>query len=210
MSTILWQTIPGLLKDSKGIAPEYPKRYQQELINNKKVNKELQSELQLITLRALRNKGGKSGFDLKIVVSQDEGILPTLTEFHHIKSNRYGISGNDRNYSIDLYPVVSLSRTTVRDKIDSDKKLRRAINIVSEMKQIEVHHPIYRELGYTCTPKELYDDLKKMGYDWDMILSDTRGWWAIDNYSNKLPKYLSTLDLLRIRKGEYTPYWRSK
>ena len=57
-----------------------------------------------------------------------------------------------------------------------------------------------------CTPKELYDDLIKLGYDWDILLN-TRGWWTIDNETKELPPFLSTKDLLLMRTNEYTPYW---
>jgi len=78
------------------------------------------------------------------------------------------------------------------------------------MKQMEVHQPVYTSIGLMCTPKELYEDIKKLGYDWDMILSETRGWNTIDEYNKKYPKFLSTLDLLKNRIGKYTPYWKGK
>ena len=59
-----------------------------------------------------------------------------------------------------------------------------------------------------CSPKELYEDIKKLGYDWNVLLN-TRGYWTIDQYTNPVP-YLSTVDLLRMRKGLYEPYWLKK
>ncbi|MOA43358.1 hypothetical protein D3C78_1655000 [compost metagenome] len=49
-----------------------------------------------------------------------------------------------------------------------------------------------------------------MGYDWEMILTKTRGFWMCEedeHMSDK--KFLSTYDLLRMRVGEYKPYWMS-
>lgn len=58
---------------------------------------------------------------------------------------------------------------------------------------------------YICSPGELYEDLKKMGYNWDELL-ETRGFWIFnDNIHPR--KYLSTMDLLKMRVGEYKPYW---
>jgi hypothetical protein len=37
-------------------------------------------------------------------------------------------------------------------------------------------------------------------------LLNTRGWWTLDNDKQEVP-FLSTLDLLRMRKGLYHPYW---
>ena len=56
-----------------------------------------------------------------------------------------------------------------------------------------------------CTPKQLYDDIKAKGYDWDILLN-TRGFWTFDNDSQPT-NFLSTMDLLRMRVGLYHPYW---
>ena len=164
------------------------------------------NELNVVKLTQLRSKSGSSGYTISVIVSQDEGVLPTLTEFHHIKeNNRFGLSGNNVHYNLDLYPDVSLSRTTIRNKIDSDPRLRRAINITSELLQLSIFNPELETQGLMCTPKELYEDIKKLGYDWNVLL-DTRGYWTIDQYTNKVP-FLSTVDLLKMRKGLYTPYF---
>ena len=164
------------------------------------------NELNVAKLTQLRSKSGSSGYTISVIVSQDEGVLPTLTEFHHIKeNNRFGLSGNNVHYNLDIYPDVSLSRTTIRNKIDSDPRLRRAINITSELLQLSIFNPELETQGLMCTPKELYEDIKKLGYDWNVLL-DTRGYWTIDQYTNKVP-FLSTVDLLKMRKGLYTPYF---
>lgn len=167
------------------------------------------TDLNVVKLTQLRGKNGPSGFTLSLVVSQTEGVLPSLTEFYHIKENgKFGIDGNDRSYYLDIYPEVNLSRTTVRSKLNSDPLLRRAVNITSELLQIEMFHKQIALQGLLCSPKELYEDIKKLGYDWNVLLN-TRGYWVIDQYTNPVP-YLSTVDLLRMRKGLYEPYWLKK
>jgi len=173
--------------------PEYP-------ISKEDVN----TDLNLISVVMLRSKTGPSGFIVDIIVSQTEGVLPHLTEFHYIKSNKYGLVGSLINYNVAIYPEVKLSRTTVRSKIDNDPKLRRAINIVSEMLQMRTFMRQYSK--YFCTPEELYNGIKEKGYDWDYILEHTRGWYTPNQYTVDL-KFLSTLDLLKINAGVYTPYW---
>lgn len=170
-------------------------------------NDKSETDLNIVKLTILRCKNGASGTSVDILLSQIDGILPSLSEFYYCKSRgNYGIEGNDRNYFMTLYPDVNLSRTTVRKKIDNDPLLRRAINITAEMKQLELYHPVYLSNNdLMCTPKELYEDLKAMGYDWKELLQ-TRGYWLIDQYENKVP-FLSTIDLLKMRKGLYKPYW---
>jgi hypothetical protein len=138
-------------------------------------------------------------------VSQQEGVHGPLSEFHYCKVNdRFGIDGTLQHYSLDLMPDVKLSRTTVRGKLDSDPKLRRAMNITSEMLQMRQLWDDVPE-DVMCTPKQLYEDIKKLGYDWDVLLN-TRGWWTCDNDKHPIP-YLSTMDLLQMRVGNYKPYW---
>ena len=190
-----YNSSPLINQGTKG--PEYPRD------SNDDTN--LDTDLNTVSIRNLRSKSGISGMSQMLVVSQSEGVLPSLTEFHYIKEmNRYGLEGSNISYALSIYPDVKLSRTTVRGKIDSDFKLRRALNITSEMCQMdELWHHLPE--GLLCSPKELYDDLKAMGYDWDMILSETRGWWTTDE--DHPLKFLSTMDLLRMRKGLYHPYW---
>jgi hypothetical protein len=180
-------------------APEYP--------TDSEENKSKGStDLMLITVSMLRNKNGQTGFTIPVLVSQREGILASLSEFHYCKiQDRYGLTGNLQNYQLALRPEVALSRTTVRGKLSGDPLLARAMNITSEMCQMKNHWHLDRQL--LCTPEELYTDLKAMGYDWEVLLS-TRGWWTLNNDdpSHALP-FLTTMDLLRMRKGLYHPYW---
>lgn len=163
------------------------------------------TDLNVISLRQLRSKFGPSGYNLDLLVSQNDGILPSLTEFHFIKNyNRFGLSGTQQHYSLDLLPDIKLQRTTVRSKINEYPELRRALNITSELAQM---HLYWRNLnnGILCTPAQLYQDLKDHGYDWSTLLK-TRGWWTMNNDEQDIP-FLSTLDLLNMRLKLYQPYW---
>ena len=184
-------------------APEYP-RNSEDLFK---------CDLNKVTLTALRNKAGASGIDIEVLISQSEGVLPSLTEFHLLRTNKsntpgWGISGNDRNYSLDLRPEVSLSRTTVRSKLDNDSKLRRAVQLTAELLQLSQYHKPIMSTEAWCSPAELYKDLKEMGYDWDKLL-DTRSYWVPNQYEHPVP-YLCAVDLLKMRKGLYHPWWYDK
>lgn len=166
------------------------------------------SDLNIVRLTQLRCKNGPSGYTVSIIVSQSEGVLPSLTEFHYIKENdRFGLEGSNVSYHLDIYPDVNLSRTTVRNKLNKDKRLRRAVNITAELHQLKIFQAQALK-DILCSPKELYEDIKKLGYDWNILL-DTRGYWTLDQYDNKVP-FLSTVDLLRMRKGLYHPYFLDK
>lgn len=196
-------------------APEYP--------SNSDDNMENDTDLQLLLVQNIRAKNGPTGMPFELIVSQREGLLVGLSEFNYIKNfDRYGLGGHERSYFLELCPDIAMSRTTIRGKIKEHAKLRRALEITSELCQMNNFgyqtentpetlpgETETREHDLMCSPKELYEDLKAKGYDWDVLLN-TRGYWVFEeNAANELP-FLSTMDLLRMRAGLYTPYWLPK
>jgi hypothetical protein len=197
----VWQTVTSTaLNNQNTKGPEYPKTRDNQDSGSQDLN--------IVTIKQLRNKNGPSGVVLDIIVSQSEGVLPSLTEFHYIKENsRFGLDGNNINYNLILYPDVKLGRTTVRETIDNDPLLVRAIKITSDLLQIK---QIYKTLKYGDTelkvpePQELYNKLHKK-YDFKKLLQ-TRDYWTFNNYEHKVP-YLSTMDLVAMYHDLYTPFW---
>jgi len=189
---------PAINQSTK--APEYPYEPGDEIAGD--------MDLFKIRIKQLRGKNGTSNFSLELYVSQREGILPYLSEFVYCKENgRYGLEGNDRSYQLTLSPDVTLSRTSVRKKMRESPALQRAIEITSQLLQLEIFHPLLK--NDLMKPDELYKALKDKGYDWDFILNETRSWHTIDDEDH--PGYpLSTLDLCRVARGEYHPYWLEK
>ena len=199
LSNLLWQTVSSSSfnnQTTKG--PEYPK-------TRERVD-EGSFDLNIVTIKLVRNKSGASGPSFDLLISQTEGVLPSLTEFHFIKENgRYGLEGNDRNYNLILYPDVGLSRTTVREKLNSDPLLRRAVKITADLLQIK---SFYRDLPVDIPDvKALYEKLKEK-YDWKTLL-ETRDYWTFKNYEHPVP-FLSTMDLIEMYYDKYEPYWLTK
>jgi hypothetical protein len=191
-----------VLKNASSKGPEFPTKRGGDF--------EHSPELQQVEVYNTRGKSGPTGFSFSLIMSQSEGLLPSISEFVFLRKNKkYGLGGNDQNYYLELMPDEKLSRTTVRDKIDESHRLQRAMHITSEMCYMDqVGIGFDREL--LCTPKELYEDIKKLGYDWAVLL-DTRDYWLPTEWDvDGVRPYLSTMDLLRMRKGLYTPYWLPK
>lgn len=196
LPTAVWQTLnASSLNNDTTKGPEYPK------VQGKP--DEGSTDLNIVKIKMLRSKFGPSGFTLEIIVSQTEGVLPSLTEFHFIKSNkRFGLEGSNINYNLVLYPDVKLMRTTVREKIDNDPKLRRAIKITADLLQLKQFSG--NSSLVIPEPEELYAKLKEK-YDWDVLLN-TRDFWTFNNYEHSVP-YLSTMDMVEMYHGLYHPYW---
>lgn len=165
-----------------------------------------ETDLNAVTVKQLRSKSGKSGMDVDVLVSQAQGVLPALTEFHFLKTKagRFGFIGDDQNYVLALCPDIKLSRTTVRTKIEENHQLRRALNFLAEQAQVIL---TWQDVtaDWTVSPEAIYKRITELGYDWEEIYN-TRGWWTIAGmHSDK--KFLSTLDLIRMYHGTYIPYW---
>jgi hypothetical protein len=195
----------SVLLNGKNKTPEFPRNKEDDLQGD--------TDLMLVTLQNLRGKSGPTGLPWDIVVSQRDGVHVGLTEFYFLKEHgRYGLGGHDKSYYLELLPDVALQRTTVRGKIDSNPKLQRALEITSELCQIQT---LWHDLpsDYLCKPKDLYEGLKAKGYNWDILLGQTRGYWMFkEDETPETPYFLSTLDLLRMNseKDPYIPWWYEK
>lgn len=190
-----------LVNSSSDKTPMYPRDASEKSSN-------VQTDLQITSIVSLRNKNGPSGAPFEIIMSQTEGILPTLTEFHYCKTrDRFGLGGNLQHIHMDIYPEVSFSRNTIRAKIKEDNKLVNAIRLTSEILQIADYWPTNGgEL--VVDMKTLYEGIKAKGYDWNELL-ETRGYWLPDQYTNPV-RFLSGMDLLNMYHGLYVPYWLQK
>jgi hypothetical protein len=199
LTTNFWQASSTNFANKETKSSEYPKD------ENDVPNESGLCDLNLVTLKLLRTKFGPSGTSIDIAVSQRDGVLPSLTEYLICKGeDKFGIEGNDRNYYLTLYEEAKLSRTTIRKKFDADAKLRRAMNITSELCQMR---QFYRTLKpEVLEPAAVLKGIRERGYDWDFILSSTRGWWTIHNDAHPL-YFLSTMDIALMSVGEYHPYW---
>lgn len=183
-------------------AAEWPRNPGEELKGDQ--------DLQTVNIKAVRLKSGMSGMPFQLVLSQTEGILVGLTELNFMRQHKMGIIGlGSPRFSLELLPDIQLMRTTVRKLIRETPTLQRALEISSELVQLNVL-PNWMQLNpkYKCTPAELREDLIKLGYDWDILLS-TRGYWIYeeDYVEGETKNFLSTMDLLRMRAGEYHPFW---
>lgn len=193
-----WQTLSSTVLQNGDKTTLYPRTSDDKFQGDQDLN--------FVTLKQLRSKSGPSGIVWGVVVSQKEGVLPSLTEFHFLKtSQRFGLPGNDQNYVCCLCPDIKLSRTKIRQQLDKHPRLRRAVNILSEYLQMRTMWHGRLESKYFMDPQDIYDKIKEAGYDWDFILEHTRGWWTINQKDHQLE--LSTLDILRMALGEYHPYW---
>lgn len=199
LSNNFWLSYGSTVLVQNDKTAEFPRSSDDDRVGN--------TDLSAVTLTQLRGKTGPSGMTIQLVVSQDEGVIPGMSEFYYLKNrDRYGFTGNNTNYQLVLYPDCALQRTRVRGKIEKDVKLQRALNILAELCQIDEYKFENQDRRWLLAPQELYDRISALGYKWNYILEHTRGWWTFDHLHTEL-KFLSIMDLLKMAHGHYIPYW---
>jgi hypothetical protein len=168
------------------------------------------TDLNLLTIVIARNKTGSSGMTISHIVSQREGILEHLGMFKTLRDHGpgigFGMTGDKTKQSHVMVPDITLTRTTVREKINNSYTLRRAFEVTSELLQQRYIFSPESNI-YWCTPEELYKDIKEQGYNWETLLGKSRYYWVFKEEEHMNLPQLTTMDLLRMRAGLYTPYW---
>lgn len=165
----------------------------------------------LIRLKLVNQRGkfGISGVPLPMVVSQKDGLIPEMSNFDYLKEDcgRFGIVGDNTNYALALVPDQKVNRNTIRQTFRGNYAMVNAARILVEMYWMFTYWTDF-DFDLVCEPKQLYEDIKKLGYDWDLLLN-TR-FWSMPIEDGKDIPFLSTMDLLLMRVGKYHPYWYPK
>lgn len=214
LPTLVYQTSRVQPRVDKDRITEYPKSNKESDLHH--------NDLNSVFLTNVRNKVGSTGFVLEIVVSQIDGIRRSVTEFRHITTTKhpecanYGFlrSGSGGAfYESILHPGVKFSRNTVRSLIDDfnsptyDRKLVRAINITSELLQMETfqkENMSNYKIPYVPNIEQLQAKLAEK-YDWNILL-ETRGYATFNQYTHPV-NHLSILDMIAMYHDMYHPYW---
>lgn len=166
------------------------------------------TDLLLLSFVNLRGNSGPSGLPIELIASQRDGLLPSMSEFHYLRTfDSFGIGGNVQNYFLDLCPDVKLQRTNVRSKLETNPWLQRAMQVTADMCQMsKLWVPRDREL--LMTPADLWNKLKERGYDMEELFLGTRPYWQFDEDADQNPlQFCSTMDLLRMAHGKFKPHW---
>lgn len=172
-------------------------------------DEDAQNDLMLVKLTNMRGKFGISNVALPFVISQKDGLLPYMSNYEYLKeeAGKFGIVGNDRNYALALTPDVKMQRTDIRLKFRENPRCVNAVRILMEMHWMFTYWTEFDQ-DLVCEPTQLYEEIKKMGYEWDLLL-DTRFWFMPVETGKGIPS-ITTMDLLRMRAGKYHPYWYPK
>lgn len=159
------------------------------------------NDINEVILMVQRCKKNIAGLGIPFVVSQSDGLLNSVTNYHYLKSNNYfGLNGSKIKHQPTLLPDTTVSRNTIRRQESESYELRRALDITAQYCYIKQHWNTgaIKELDFSLSPNELYDKLNSNGVKWNDILN-SRGHWVYSKecaYGER--EYLSVFDVVEL------------
>ena len=160
------------------------------------------AELNEVLSVLVRCKNNMSGTQLPLVLSQFNGVIENLSNYHYLKENKYfGMPGSTISHKPAMTDV-SVGRTTIRQKL-ADQKVARAVELLAQLCYIQNNWNLSNnEVNFMMNPEDLAKNLitrnDKPGIS-DIL--ESRGWWTYDK-KNQQP-YMSLYDVLAIAQGVY-------
>lgn len=142
-------------------------------------------DLQELKLNSSRNKSNASGLLLPLIVSQENGYLNDVTNFHFLKESckceaitRSGVGF----YSSSWLPDVRFSRKTLRENVIDNYQLARALELTARYQYIKSSWNTGSiPLDFSVTAEAIFDKLTSNGGAMKDILESTSVWAPIKN-----------------------------
>lgn len=161
------------------------------------------TELNEVVSVLLSCKNSASGTQLTTIISQVEGILSDLGNYHYLRSNDYfGLLGNKTTHKPAMTDIT-VGRTKIREQLDNPE-VCRALQILSELCYIQNNwSTVGAPIDFMMSPEILAEKLLASDSATVKDILQSRGHWTYDT-ANKQP-YLSTYDVLAIAQGKYKP-----
>lgn len=145
-----------------------------------------------------RCKNNVAGSTFTYVVSQMNGLLTDVTDYHYLRTNKmYGMTGSLQSQQLVLYPEKSMGRNTIRGIAAEDPKLRRALQLTAQLYYIQNNwNAETMPFEIKMTPERLMEILAsdKNTYTVDRILN-SRSYWLPEEIKSE-QEYLSIFDVL--------------
>jgi len=156
------------------------------------------TDINEIGVQIQRCKNNVSGSVFTYIVSQSNGLLPDISDYHYLRTNKlFGMNGNPQNHQLQLYPDKNLSRNTVRQASDEDPKLRRALQLTAQLLYVQQHWntdtiPFEVRVEPGALLDALNSDHNKLSMD---RILNSRGYWLPDEIKCD-QEYMSVFDIL--------------
>ena len=148
-----------------------------------------------------RCKNNASGLVHPFVVSQADGLVTDVSDYHYLRQVGKGFSmtGNNVTHQPFLMPDVNIGRNTFRDVCQKDPRVTRALQLGAQLYYIQNNwNATGWEFSLKVSPDKLVEvllsDKNKMSVD--RILA-SRGYWLPEELTTKdTPEFMSVIDIL--------------
>ena len=124
LTTSLLQTIKATVLKNKDKQCEYPASFSTD------------NEVNEVETCNVRCKNNAAGTILHFVISQYQGILDSVTNFHFLRNNKnWGLNvfGNQQEFSTYLTPDIKFSKKTLRNITDKDYAVARGLELTAQL-----------------------------------------------------------------------------
>lgn len=124
LTTTLLQTLKSEVVQTKDKTCEYPADFSTDV------------EVNQVTTMMVRCKNNASGIQFPFIVSQYQGILDAVTNFHFLRQNKYWglhIKGNNQEFSSDADPDQYFTRKNIRQVTEEDYRVMRGLQLIAEL-----------------------------------------------------------------------------
>ena len=154
------------------------------------------TEVNQVEMMIVRGKNNSAGGMLDLVMSQNSGILNSVTNFHYLKEGKSpAMLGGPINYQTLLQPKVNLTRTNIREKAQ-DYETSRALEILTQLVFIQTRWTVNGgPVDFRMSPDKFAEKL--MGNKTPSVddILNSRGYWT---YSEDPRKFMSLYDILEV------------
>lgn len=159
-------------------------------------------EVNRVDTGMIRCKNNASGGQLPFVVSQYQGILNSVTNFNYLRENKdFGLipSGN-RGYAPILLKDKVVGRKNIRDAVEKDYELRRALELIAQLCFIQNNWSTWNMPEYINMPLERFAELlsKSEKCSVQRVLNSTGSW----STSKQERERMTLLDILNFLHSE--------
>jgi hypothetical protein len=161
---------------------------------------DVSKELSEVTYTVVKCKGNTSGTSIPFIMSQYQGFLDSITNFHYLKLLKdYGIQGKGK-YNLKLYPTLSFTRKDIRNHLKNNYEFERALDLTAQLAYIQNNWSQYNCSVDISIPIDIF--IEKLCTVKNITISDilnSRSYWSYST-SNEIRPYLSIFDILALFK----------
>lgn len=161
-------------------------------------------EINEVVATIQRCKNNMGGYSFPFIISQTDGLLNTVSNFHYLKENGYYgfVSDNKMKQQSVWLPEITLSRNTIRQQISDNYQLRRALEISAYYLYIKKNWATNTmPFDFSRTPKELYDKLNQTPGMIERILNSRSHWVYNAECADAEKEYLSIFDIVTLAQN---------